>query len=143
MTRQWPWSHRAPDRAFDAYYYFLEPTGVEAIDEVLRALAWAGKMSHHTEGWGQADSVQVEDPEGEMPPCDLAAWIQRACQVAADEIESLKNDLDMTCETPVEKLAGVGSTPVADAASSFEAAGVAPARVGIASGPGDGEGGGS
>lgn len=35
----------------DAYYYSFEPTGVQVIDDLLHAIAWAGKAAHHTEAW--------------------------------------------------------------------------------------------
>ena len=35
----------------DAYYYGFEPTGVRIIDEILSAVAHAGKAYHNTENW--------------------------------------------------------------------------------------------
>lgn len=35
----------------DAYYYSFEETGVQVIDDLLHAVAWAGKASHHTSDW--------------------------------------------------------------------------------------------
>jgi len=35
----------------DAYYYGFDPTGVEAIDRILSAIACAGKAYHLTEDW--------------------------------------------------------------------------------------------
>ena len=35
----------------NAYYYSFHPTGVRAIDEILSAVASAGKGFHHTEDW--------------------------------------------------------------------------------------------
>lgn len=49
------------NKDMDAYYYSFSPTGVKAIDEILRAVAWAGKGSHHTEDWtyaGYTDTIQ-------------------------------------------------------------------------------------
>ena len=42
----------------DAYYYGFRPTGVEHIDNILKAVAKAGKAYHHTEDWESGrDSV--------------------------------------------------------------------------------------
>lgn len=35
----------------DAYYYSFTETGVRSVDEMLSAVAVAGKAYHHTEGW--------------------------------------------------------------------------------------------
>jgi hypothetical protein len=35
----------------DAYYYGFYETGAPAVDRILAAVALAGKMYHHTEGW--------------------------------------------------------------------------------------------
>ena len=43
------------DRQFAAYYYSFDPTGVEEIDMILAAIAWAGKAYHHTEWWNDED----------------------------------------------------------------------------------------
>ena len=34
-----------------AYFYGFDLTGVEPVDEILRAVASAGKIYHNTEGW--------------------------------------------------------------------------------------------
>lgn len=59
----------------DAYYFGFEPTGVTEIDEVLCALAWAGKMHHNTEDWCITDN----DMDG-LSECDR---IQLAADKAA------------------------------------------------------------
>jgi hypothetical protein len=43
------------DRRFNAYYFSFDPTGNEDIDRILAAVALAGKMFHHTEGWTEDD----------------------------------------------------------------------------------------
>ena len=43
------------NRQMDAYYYSFEPTGVDEIDMILAAIAWAGKAYHHTEWWNDED----------------------------------------------------------------------------------------
>lgn len=47
-------------RRFDAYYYSFDPTGVDTIDGILSAVAWAGKCYHHTEEWGDDDPSEVQ-----------------------------------------------------------------------------------
>jgi hypothetical protein len=39
----------------DAYYYGFVETGVRVIDEILSAVAVAGKAYHHTESWNEVD----------------------------------------------------------------------------------------
>lgn len=38
-----------------AYYYAFTPTGNADIDLILAAVASAGKMYHHTDGWSDDD----------------------------------------------------------------------------------------
>lgn len=64
------------DRWLSSYWFTFDPTGVEAVDLVLAAVARAGKMFHSTEFW--------DDPEmslGDGPtPLEI---IQRAANSAA------------------------------------------------------------
>lgn len=66
----------------DAYYYSFVPTGVEAIDLILSAVASAGKACHYTENWteeiGSPERYQV-GLRGASP----AEWIQNAAADAA------------------------------------------------------------
>ena len=62
----------------DAYYYGFDPTGVEAIDKILSAVACAGKAYHHTEDWGD-DGYTPEYLRGASP----VEWIQNAANDAA------------------------------------------------------------
>jgi len=39
------------DLPMRAYYYGFDKTGVREIDEILSAVAMAGKGYHHTENW--------------------------------------------------------------------------------------------
>lgn len=39
----------------DAYYFGFSSTGVREIDEILSAIACAGKSYHSTEHWGDSD----------------------------------------------------------------------------------------
>lgn len=43
------------DLRMNAYYYSFAPTGVRAIDEILSAVAVAGKAYHHTEYWSDSE----------------------------------------------------------------------------------------
>ncbi len=54
------------NRSFSAYYYSFNPTGNEAIDLVLSAVAIAGKRYHHTGHWaddGDEDGVEVSNEQ--------------------------------------------------------------------------------
>lgn len=44
-----------PEMRMEAYYYSFEPTGVAIIDEILSAVAIAGKHLHSTEDWADAE----------------------------------------------------------------------------------------
>jgi len=68
-------------RRFDAYYYSFDPTGVDAVDEILSAIAWAGKMYHHTESWSDEDT-RWGDPDYSGP--SEVDRIQAAANRAAD-----------------------------------------------------------
>jgi hypothetical protein len=67
------------ERRMDAYYYGFDPTGVEAIDIILSAVACAGKAYHHTDQWTE-DSHTYEDEHRGATPRD---WIQNAASDAA------------------------------------------------------------
>lgn len=75
---KWEQIKTAPMR-MNAYYYSFRPTGVEAIDRILSAVACAGKAHHYTEDWG--DETRPYEPflRGECP----VAWIQNAAEDAA------------------------------------------------------------
>ena len=60
-----------------AYYYGFTPTGNEAIDRILSAVACAGKAYHHTDCW--QDETACEGCEGKSPE----EWIQNAANDAA------------------------------------------------------------
>ena len=59
-----------------AYYYGFDETGIRVIDEILSAVATAGKCCHHTDAWCDSD-------EGELSHADK---IQMAADRAADYI---------------------------------------------------------
>lgn len=71
------------DLNLNAYYYSFDPTGVEVVDQILAAVAAAGKAFHHTEWWNDA----MEGPfrsikEGQTP----AEAIQESAVEAAEYI---------------------------------------------------------
>ena len=69
----------------EAYYFSFAPTGVEAIDRILSAVAEAGKGYHHTESWGDDG---VEDM-GEFRGGSYVEWIpQNAANDAAKLFQS-------------------------------------------------------
>jgi hypothetical protein len=61
-------------RRFSAYYYSFDPTGADAIDDILSAVAWAGKCYHLTEdwtnvdddGWSERDRIQLAANESAL-----------------------------------------------------------------------------
>jgi hypothetical protein len=73
-------------RFFDAYYFSMNPTGVEEIDKILSALCLAGKGYHHTQDWNE-DKDDWEDYSGGS----YAQWIQSAANEAAEEIKKLRD----------------------------------------------------
>jgi len=44
----------------DAYYYAFDETDCLDVDKILSAVAWAGKMYHHTEGWVHEDPSEID-----------------------------------------------------------------------------------
>ena len=62
-----------------AYYYSFEPTGDEAIDAILAAVAAAGKAAHHTDMWTERVDYEYR---GQAPGTPVE-WIQRAANAAA------------------------------------------------------------
>ena len=64
----------------NAYHYDFHPTGNDAIDRILSAVACAGKAFHHTKYW--AEWYDYNTPDGHVgdSPVD---WIQNAANDAA------------------------------------------------------------
>jgi hypothetical protein len=60
-----------------AYYYSFDETGVAIIDQILSAVAHAGKAYHHTDCWTETN---------EWTPVSYAEQIQRAANAAAGAI---------------------------------------------------------
>ena len=68
------------ERRMKAYYYRFSPTGCEAVDLILHAIACAGKAYHHTEQW--RDECQGY---GECVGNSPIEWIQNAADQAATQ----------------------------------------------------------
>lgn len=64
-------------RCLDAYWYSFKPTGDDTVDAVLEAVAFAWKMYHQTEYWG--------DPHPDFNDPSLAEHIQEVANKAAAE----------------------------------------------------------
>lgn len=45
------------ERYMRAYFHTFTPTGVDAVDAILEAIAMAGKSYHNTIDWGDADHL--------------------------------------------------------------------------------------
>lgn len=76
------------ERRMSAYYFRFDPTGDDAVDRILSAVAWAGKAFHHTEEWN-------ETAYAGQPPEDLAGqtpvlWIQNAATQASAKNAQLR-----------------------------------------------------
>ncbi len=67
-----------------AYYYGFIETGVRTVDLVLEAVAIAGKESHHTDAWNDADDYYPVSPATRI-------------QVAANEAAAKVADLEQRC----------------------------------------------
>lgn len=77
---------------FDAYYYCLDSTGVDVVDDILRALASAGKGYPHTEDWNHAE----DDGGSEIKK------IQNRSNLAASYINKLLDKIEKDRELLVE-----------------------------------------
>ena len=105
-----------PQLRMDAYYFGFSATGVREIDEILSAVACAGKAYHHTERWNDAD-------EGEWSYAEL---IQHAATRAAARIAELEKALGWFLTDDRFRVA-VGGNPhvvekmIADARTTLEA----------------------
>lgn len=86
------------DLRMNAYYYGFDTTGVRAIDEILSAVACAGKMYHGTDQWSNQGS------DGE--PSEVEN-IQAAAERAAREVERMRADVDRLREALVAAAADI------------------------------------
>lgn len=68
-----------PRLRMDAYYYGFSDTGVRCIDEILSAVAVAGKGCHHTEGWYEMGYIEK---------------IQHAAKAAAARLSEVERERD-------------------------------------------------
>lgn len=71
-------------RHMDAYYYGFSATGVREVDNILCAVASAGKAYHHTEDWS----------EGGYPEL-----IQKTAAEAAEKLKALELERDISTAT--------------------------------------------
>ncbi|MDX1410494.1 MAG: hypothetical protein R3330_20230 [Saprospiraceae bacterium] len=67
----------------ESYWFSFRKTTVNFIDEILKAVAFAGRYSHSTEGWNEPIG------EGEASPVDM---IQNATKVAAVMVHRLEDE---------------------------------------------------
>lgn len=70
----------------DAYYYGFKPTGVREVDEVLSAVAMAGKAYHGTDQWTDETYTEELMYEGKITPEEL---IQEMADRAAKKFKEL------------------------------------------------------
>jgi hypothetical protein len=71
---QWRESQASADtQVLNAYYFSFEPTGVEAIDAILAAVAQAGEAYHHTESWSEPGSDGLSEVDRIQAAADAAA----------------------------------------------------------------------
>jgi hypothetical protein len=85
----------------NAYYFSFEETGVRAVDEVLSAVATAGKCFHHTNQWSDSDKYQ---------PVSCADEIQNAANRSADKIRALESENNSLLDqlaTKIEEVAAL------------------------------------
>jgi hypothetical protein len=69
-----------PELRMNAYYYGFTATGVRIVDEILSAVACAGKGYHNTDQWADDDG---DDPS-------YAQLIQEAADRAAKVVRDLE-----------------------------------------------------
>jgi hypothetical protein len=62
----------------DAYYYDFTETGVRCIDEILSAVATAGKGYHHTSDWNDKDEGESSEVEKIQLAANRAAVLFKA-----------------------------------------------------------------
>lgn len=71
-----------------AYYYSFTPTGVDAVDRIMSAVACAGKAYHHTVDWGEKTDPYEPFLRGTCP----IEWIQNAANDAATPETAAERD---------------------------------------------------
>lgn len=75
---------RRGDDRMSAYFFGFDSTTSDAINDVLAAVAFAGKAFHSTEQWGDDDYM----------PFTMVDLIQATANEAADRIEELTAERD-------------------------------------------------
>ena len=73
---------RRPENRLSAYYYSFDSTGCTEIDDVLEAVALAGKMYHSTADW----CYDADNPDRESP----AECIERIAKRSAAAVAALR-----------------------------------------------------
>ncbi len=86
-----PWgatmSKRKPKLRMFGYYIGFVPTGVEAVDRILSAVACAAKSAHHTEDWCEEYWPDGEGRDGHTgKSCE--EMIQNAANAAAEAFQA-------------------------------------------------------
>ena len=66
------------ERRMDGYYYGFYPTGCDPVDEILSAVACAGKAYHHTESW---NDPPWGDPEGKTERDKIQEAADKAAKI--------------------------------------------------------------
>lgn len=77
-----------------AYYYGFDKTGVREVDELLAAVAHAGKCFHDTADW-TGPTWSDDDTERPTGP-SVAKQIQAAADRLAYHIDDLRDEITMT-----------------------------------------------
>ena len=78
-------SDEMPDLRMEAYWYSFATTGNRQVDEILSAVACAGKAAQNTSYWvDEIPNHYGDHLEGLSP----IAWIQNAAQRAASHVEA-------------------------------------------------------
>lgn len=66
---------------FDAYYFGFDETGVKEIDNILKAVASAGAIAHHTQEWNDEGYVNGAGSDGVISPVDaIQEYANRAAK---------------------------------------------------------------
>ena len=95
---------------FDGYYISFDPTGEEAIDNVLSAVARGGKAFHLTEDWHET----LEPYEATHRGTSVVEWIQNAAVDGAAEIRQLRAENARLRRYIAELYAAAHREPVSD-----------------------------
>lgn len=102
-----------PKLRMDAYYYGFNETGVRCVDEILSAVASAGKGYHHTEEWGSAGYIdQIQAAAGR------AAALMNAAPELLAALKAAQKDL----ETVQREMSGIAPEAVSPALPLIRAA---------------------